>query len=412
MTSQNGLPSQLGNLVIQDYVQNRNESAYCRYLEIFDEAYGGRNPGFSGPRNLFCQPPSEPPPTTETLPGGGEPCRLYNVTVETTSNTGSSSTTVYNNIRGPIRLQRYRTTAPPNRYLGNDNLLGGDGVNCPVSRLQVSGFDGTTPEAVTSNIIAVVPVDGQPDTVPPLPAPPDPRDLPRGPELNFPVTINLGGQELNFDLQFDIPVFAPIGVFAPVFAPVSPQFDFNFNPQLNPSPRIGIDLNLEFAVNLPPAGGGDNPPSDQPPVPLPPVNPPQAGGDCPDLDYDRIERIVQEYQCCKPATNFSSLGTFTFDTPNRVFNIQLPSNAVLVFIAIIPGDNTRAYKFAGLDAEYGHGNASITTQGDVLGFERIYVNNHALTVPFELPDKGLRLSLKEGTIASVSVGSFVPTEEQ
>lgn len=395
MANQGGLPGQVANLVIQDYLQNGAGSAYCRYLEVFDEFYGGANPGFSGPRQLFCPPPENPPPERENIPGGGEVCRLYDVTVESINSAGSSFVFEIESVRGPVRLQRYRSTAAPNRFVGTDNVVGGDGIGCPIQNIQASGFDGIIPNEVTSTIIAVTPRDGLPDTAPPFPAPPSPRDAPTGPELNFPITVDIGGQEVNVDLQFQVPVFAPIGIFAPVFAPVSPQFDFNFNPQVTLSPRVGIDLNLEFAVNLPPSGGGDTPPPDETPVPLPPVNPP-GGGPGEPFDYERIEKKIEDESCCKPVDDTELIGTFLFETPGDVYQAAVPENAEFVTIDVIPDNNSRRYKLAGVDSEIALGNASITSSGHALGYEKIFVRRHTLKVPPNLPDGGIRVSLKQG----------------
>lgn len=410
MAGQNGLATELGGLLIADLRENGNDSAYCRLLERLDEGFGGLNPGVRSSRELFCEPPPQEPPSSENIPGGGTPCRVYNVTVESINSAGSSTVFVIEGVRGPVRLQRYRTTNPPNRFLGTDSVVGGDGINCPVIATQASGFDGVTPEEVYSTIIAVTPIDGLPPDENPFPNPPPPIPQPEGDELTFDIDVNLGGQQFNFPLSFQPIIQTNIGPIIPVFAPITPQFQFNFDPQVDIEPRVGIDINLDFAIPLPPGGtGGPNTNTDAP-VPLPPV-----GGDveCPDteVDYDRIEEIIASYVCCAPITDVVPIGTHEFDNPNDVREFSVPDNAVAAFISIIPANNSRVYKFAGADSEYGHGNASLLVNGSSLGFERLFVNNHALFYPEKTANKALRVSCVEGTIVSVTVGVYVAPEE-
>lgn len=409
MPGQNGLATELGGLLIADLRENGNDSAYCRLLERLDEGFGGLNPGVSASRELFCQPPPGDPPSSENIPGGGTPCRVYNVTVESINSSGASTVFVIEGVRGPVRLQRYRTTNPPNRFLGTDSVVGGDGINCPVIATQASGFDGVTPEEVYSTIIAVTPIDGLPPDDNPFPNPPPPIPQPEGDELTFDIDVNLGGQQFNFPLNFQPIIQTNIGPIIPVFAPITPQFQFNFDPQVNVNPRIGIDLNLDFAIPLPGGGSGGPDTNTDSPVPLPPVN---DSLECPDveIDYDRIEDIVAEYVCCTPITNFLNVGSHVFDGPNDVVNFDVPANAVAVFIGIVPGDNARVYKFAGAESEYGHGNASLLIDGNALGFERLFVNNHTLFFPEKTTEKGIRISCVAGTIVSVNAGVYVPEE--
>lgn len=401
----------VADLILRDFAQNPAGGAWCQYLDIQRQNPLTGGMGIQSAYERWCEPPGEPPvpPSQNFANAGGVPCRNYRVNITTSDSQGNEGTSDYFAL-GPIRLVQndfIASTGEPRRLF---SLQGGDGVNCPVTTQQVAGSSNTNIIQVYARINSIEAVGGPLPDEQPVPIPPE--ELPPPNEFNFETTVNvdLGGFELNVPVVIGPLVFAPIGVFAPVS--ILPNADFNIpvDLNLNVRPQFGIDLNFEFVIPL-----GGNPSN---PTPLPDSEPLPIPGrdrilelDCEDVDYDRIERIVQEYQCCKPATNFESLGSFTFDTPNRVFNIALPSNAVIVFIAIIPGDNTRVFKFAGTDAEYGHGNASITTQGDVISFDRIYVNNHAIPVPFELSGKGLRLSLKEGSIAAVSVGTYVPVEE-
>lgn len=402
----------VGDLVMRDFAQSPAGGAWCQYLDLQRQNPLTGGLGIQSAYERWCEPPGEPPipPSQNFSDAGGVPCRDYRVSITAGDNQGNEGTSDFF-AKGPIRLVRndfVATTGEPRTLI---SLQGGDGVNCPVTTQQAAATSNSNVIQVYARINSITAVGGPlPDEVP-VPIPPD--ELPPPNEFNFETTLNvdLGGFELNVPVVIGPLVFAPIGVFAPVS--ILPNADFNIpvDIDLNVRPQFGIDLNLEFVIPL----GGT--PSN--PTPLPDAEPlPLPGRDrileleCEEVDYNRIERIVQEYQCCKPATNFQNVGTYTFSTPNTVFNISLPDNAVIVFIAIIPGDNTRVYKFAGTDAEFAHGNASITTQNDVISFDRIYVNNHAIPIPFELANKGLRLSLKEGTIASVSVGTFVPIEEE
>lgn len=403
--------SDVADLVMRDFAQSPTGGAWCIYLDLQRQNPLTGGLGIQSAYERWCEPPGEPPtpPSQNFSDSGGVPCQDYRVNITTSDSQGNSGTSDYF-AKGPIRLSQndFRaSTGEPRRVF---TLIGGDGVNCPITSQQVAASSNTDVIQVYARINSITPVGTPPNPDIPVPIPPD--ELPPPDEFNFETTLNvdLGGFELNVPVVFGPLVFAPLGIFAPIS--ILPNADFNipidFN--LNLQPQFGLDLNLEFVVPL-----GGNPRN---PTPVPGAEPiPLPGRDrildleCKEVDYTRIERIVQEYQCCKPATNFEGLGTFTFDTPNTVFQIPLPDNAVIVFIAVIPGANERIYKMAGTDSEFAHGNASITTEGDVISFERIYVNNHAIPVPFELAGKGLRLSLKDGAIATVSVGTYVPVEE-
>lgn len=401
----------VADLVLRDFAQSPAGGAWCIFLDRQRQNPLSGGLGIQSAYERWCEPPGEPPlppPSQNFSEFGGVACRDYRVNANSSDSQGNSGDSDYF-LKGPIRMIREDSVfegAPRTVF----SLLGGDGVNCPVTKSQVAASSNTNIVEVYARINSITPLGGPfPDDIP-VPIPSDETPPPADEPFQTTLNVNIGGFELNVPVSFGPFVFSPIGVFAPVS--ILPNADFNvpFNFDLNVPFQFGIDLNLEFVV---PLGGNPKNPTPlpgQPPIELPPP-PDMRPRDCEEFDYDRIEQAIEEAKCCKPATNFQGLGTFTFDTPNRVFNIALPSNAVMCFIAIIPGDNTRAYKFAGLDAEFGHGNASITTGGDVLSFERIYVNNHAIPVPFELDDKGLRLSLKEGSIATVSVGTFVPIEE-
>lgn len=410
MAGQAGLANQLGGLIVNDYLQNAAGSAYCQYLEFVDGASGGLNPAIGAARRLFCNPPPGDPPTYEQLPGGGTPCREYTVQfIVTNSQTGEEvpGSTIAN---GPIRVKRYRASLPDGIYQGNDAVIGGDGVGCPITVFQASGFTSTIKENVFTTIVSITPNDGLPDDENPNPDPPVPDPTPDPADYTFNVNVDIGGVTINAPVTFAPIVNAPIGIIIPVFAPVTPQLDFNFNPNINLNPRIGLDINLGFAVNLPGAGGGDTPPPGDTPVPLP-APPPIGSIKCEEFNYERIENFITANRCCNPITDVVSIGTFTFESANQVAVFSVPDNTVAVFIGIVPAPNARVYKFAGTNAEYGHGNASLITRGNALGFERLYVNNHVLFFPEESDTKGVRVSCVEGTIVNVTAGVYVPITE-
>lgn len=406
MAGQQGLANQLGGLIVNDYLQNQAASAYCQYLEFVDGASGGLNPAIGAARRLFCNPPPGDPPTYDQLPGGGTPCREYTVSfVVTNSATGEElpGSVVVN---GPVRVKRYRASLPDGIYQGNDVVIGGDGVSCPVTTFQASGFTSTIKENVYTTITSITPNDGLPDDDNPNPDPPVPDPTPDPADYTFNVNVDIGGVTVNAPIVFAPIINAPIGVIIPVFAPINPQLEFNFNPQLNLNPRIGLDINLGFAVNLPGAGGGDTPPPGEQPVPLP-MPQPDNGTPAEPIDYDRIKGIVEDAQCCKPVKSLIPLGSFEFDTASTVYNIGLPDSTVCVFLSISPGSDVRVYKLAGANSEYGIGNAGITFQGGVIEFVRLFSVSHCLFVPENQTAKGLRLSCQQGCVVSVSVGSSV-----
>lgn len=400
----------VADLVLRDFAQSPSGGAWCLYLDIQRQNPLTGGLGINSAYQRWCEPPGEPPvpPSQNFADGGGVPCQSYRVNVTANSNPGGSSTFDVDTI-GPVRLVKIEGSAESGQPFKRYDLQGGGTPGCGFQRTTVIGSDNTNVIDVGARINSITPLGTPPAEDIPVPIPPD--ELPPPSEEPFEVTLNvdLGGLNVNVPVVFGPVIFNTFGAYVPVSILPNADFNLNLDLSLNPTPRFGIDLDLDFVI---PIGGGPRTTAPAPgaePIPIP-------GRDrileqeCEEVDYDRIERIVEEAACCKPATNFQSLGTFEFVTPNQVFNIPLAGNSVIVFIAIIPGQHTKRYKNAGVDAEFGHGNASITTSGDVLNFERIYVNNHAIQVPFELADKGLRLSLKQGSIASVIVGTYVPVE--
>lgn len=400
-----------GGLVFADYQQNQGNSALCNFLRQERDEGGLRGLTGGTGYGLLCQQfddPPLPPPDSDTVPFGGVPCRLYQVTYRSGDSQGNSSTSVQN-LRGPIAMTQITGTNPDGTNFRRYLLQGGTGVNCPLQQFTAASSSNTAVIDVEATILSITPLEGVGEPDQPIPVPPD-EPLPRPPfGFNFEINANFGGLDINTDIRFEAPIFNTFGLFIPFT--IRPEFNFRLpiDINVNGNPRFGLNLDLDLVIPLGGGPGGANPLPNTQPVPLP--RGPELN-ECPEveIDYERIEDAIEDAKCCKPITDTDPIGTFTFETPNDVFNIPLPDNAVAVFISIIQGDNTRAYKFAGPNAEFGHGNASITTTNRVISFERIYTNNHALLVPFELVDKGLRLSLKQGSIAVVTAGLFVPIE--
>lgn len=401
----------VADLVLRDFAQSPAGGAWCQYLDIQRQNPLTGGLGINSAYERWCEPPGEPPgppPSQEFQEAGGVACRDYLVTFTTGDSQGNQSTG-QSVQKGPIRLVRSDTSVngiPRTRFY----LQGGDGVGCPSVQGTIAGSDNTNVIEVFARIDSIVAIGGPFPDEEPVPVPPTTFPPPAQEPFEVNLDVDIGPFNIEVPVTFGPVIFNTFGAFVPVS--IRPTADFNvpINLDVNPDIRFGIDLDLEVVVPIGGGPTGSDPIPGTEPIPIP-------GRDrileteCEEVDYERIQKIVEDAACCKPATNFQSLGTFTFETANSVFNIPLPSNTVIVFIAVIPDNDTRVYKLAGANAEYAHGNASITTSGDALDFVRIYVNNHALTVPFELADKGLRLSLKRGTIATVTAGLFVPVEE-
>jgi hypothetical protein len=274
----------------------------------------------------------------------------------------------------------------------------------------MAGSSNTDISPITASIISIVPLEGDPETEVPIYRPD--VEFPPGPRPQFDINIpfTFRGFEVNVPIRFGPPTPFPLGVVIPfTFAPTA-----NFNPQIDVdlglNPTFGLDIDLEFII---PIGGNPAVPTPLPgqePIELPPVSPP-GSSDCEEFDYERIEDFIIANRCCNPITDVQNVGTFTFETPNQVANFSVPDNAVAVFIGIVAGENTRVYKLAGSDAEFAHGNASVTVRGNALQFERLYVNNHVLFYPESSDSKGVRISCQQGTVVTVNAGLYVPIEE-
>lgn len=410
MAGNAGAAAQAANIVIQDYLDRGPDSAYCQFLEIADEGPGGWNPAYGFARNLLCDPPPPPaPPGTDFFDAGGVPCRLYRVTYAAGPPGGPFINTELDR-RGPIGMivENYVASggAPGRNYI----LTSGNGVGCERIVDTMSGSDNVNISPPFAKIVSIVPLEGTPETEIPLYRPP----LDRPPEGDFEVTINIPFNVDGFEVE------APINFGPVVNTPFGPliQFTFsptaNFNPEididLGLNPQFGLELNLEFVVPLTGPPSSPVPVPGAEPIPLPDVRPP-VGGDCEEFDYERIENFIIANRCCDPITSVVSVGSFTFEGLNDVAEFSVPDNTVAVFLGIVPSNNARAYKLAGPDSEYGHGNATLTSRGNALGFERLYVNNHVMFFPESADTKGVRVSCVRGTIVSVNAGVYVPVAE-
>lgn len=398
------------NVIIQDYLENGPDSAYCQYVEFIDDGPGGWNPAVGFARNFFCNPPTPPrPPASEFFGAGGVNCRLYQVTYSNSDSQGNSNTVV-TQARGPIGVVKKEFTDSQGSPGKKFTLTGGDGINCPRTFENMASSSNVNAIDVNASIISIVALEGDPETEVPVwrpPLQPPPRPFPR---FDVDINFNNDGIEIRAPIRFGPVIPSPFGPLI--------QFEItptaNFNPEIDVdlgfNPSFGLDINLEFVV---PLGGSPTQPVPAPgeePIGLPPVTPP-GSNDCEEFDYERIEKFIVDNKCCKPITEVNFVGSFTFETLNQVANFNVPDNTVAVFISITPSPNARVYKLAGSDAEYGHGNASLLLDGRSLGFERLYVNEHVLFFPEETDSKGVRISCGKGTSITVRAGLFIPTVE-
>lgn len=403
-----GAAAQAGLILYQDYQQNRSNSAICQYLQLERGAPLGRNPFLRGQWERLCEPFDEnppPPPTQEFFNNGGDPCRLYRVTFES-GTVGQAPTVSQFNLRGPIRTTKTTGTDSQGNPTVQYRVLGGNDIGCPITSNIMASSSNTNIQNVFANVLSIEPLEGDPLIDTPIPRPrPEPPTPP--PPFGFEINVEVDGLQLEIPVNFEFPITNNFGPFIPFqFAPTA-NFNLNLDADFNNNPRFGIDLDLEFVIPLGPGGGNGNPDGPVEPVPVPGFQPPVTV-DCPEVDYQRIEDIVEAAKCCKPITGTQTIGTAVFSGPNDVFTYSLPANTVAVFLGLIPGPNTRVYKFAGAQAEYAHGNASLLVSGNAIKFERLYVNNHVLFFPDETANKGIRLSCQEGTTVVVSAGTYTP----
>lgn len=402
--------AQAGLLLLQDYRQNRNNSAICLYLELERDAPLGSNPFLAGQYERLCEPFDENPPTPPSqdfFNAGGVPCRLYRVTYQT-GTVGQAGSVSQQDLRGPIRLNRSTFTdqgAPGVLY----TLYGGDGINCPIQSFQIAGSNNTNIVPIFCNLLSVVPLEGDPETEVPIPIPPEDPDPTPLPPFGFNVNVDIAGFEVNVPVNFEPVINNNFGPFIPfTFAPTA-NFNLQFDPTISNSPRFGIDLDLEVVIPLGNGNGNGEPLPNAEPVPIP-GNDPELTCEPTVVDYERIERAIEEAKCCRPITLETNVGTFNFESPNDVFTVSLPNDTVCVFLDVIAGENTRVFKLAGDDAEYGFGNASVMVNGYAIEFVRIFVGKHVIFFPEETSQKSVRLSLGEGCQCSVKAGRYIPVE--
>lgn len=392
--------AQVANVIIQDYLDNGPESAYCQYLELVDEGPGGWNPFIGFARQRFCQPPPPPPrPAEEFFDSGGVPCRSYRVVFETGSPGGpfTSSEVIKQGPIGTVKRERVNPDGSVNKQF---YLTSGNGLECPRLFDTMAGTSDARFVDVVARIISIEPVD--PDGGPDLPVwrPPN-QEPPRPfPGFNVEIDLNVDGVDVNAPITFGPvvnTVFGPTIQFS--FAPTA-----NFNPQididLGLNPQFGLDVDLQFVI---PFTGTPNYPTPAPnaePIPLPPPEP-VGGTPCEEFDYERIEDYIDGASCCKPVEESDFIGSFVFETASDVYRASVPDNAEYVVITVVPDENSRRYKLAGIDSEIALGNASITSGNHALGYEKIFTRRHILKVPPNCPGPGIRVSLKQGCQISV-----------
>jgi len=406
-----GAAAQAGFALLQDYRQNRANSAVCQYLRLERDAPLGSNPFLAGQYERLCEPFEEeppPPPSQDFFNAGGVPCRLYQVTYQT-GTVGQSGTVSTQNLRGPVRLNRSTFTdqgQPGVVY----TLYGGDGINCPIQAFQIAGSSNTNVVPIFCNLLSVIPLEGDPETEVPIPIPPEDPDPTPLPPFGFNVDIQIDGFDINIPVNFEPVINNNFGPFIPfTFAPTA-NFNLQFDPQISNSPRFGIDLDLEVVIPLGNGSGNEDPLPGAEPVPIQ-GNEPELNCEPTVVDYERIEKAISDAKCCRPVTLETSVGTFNFEGPNSVSVVPLPSDTVCVFLDVTEGENTRVFKFAGDDSEYGFGNASIMVNGYAIEFVRVFVGKHVIFFPEETSEKSVRLSLGEGCSCSVTAGRYIPVEE-
>lgn len=395
-----------GKFLFYDYLKDQGGSVYCRYLQIVDEGSGSFGFAAGGARALFCPPPPTPPPTNETFPSGGDPCVIYRATCEAVNNLTGARVVFDVDGPGPVRLNRVRESNAAGRYQGTDHVLFGIPGRCYVPPVLITGYDGITDEEGTGYILNIQRLSPGIDIEPPYRII-QPRPYPPGgDQQDLEINVEINGEEINIELKVGPIINTENG---PVI-----QFEFPINPDIpiqmpiggSPDIRLGLDINLQFAMELTGGGGSSRPAPGAQPLPLPPVpprdyQPPDA------TDYEEIEDALEQASCCKSINTFINVGTRVFTTSSDVFNVDLPDGTIAVFLNVVQGSDTRVYRFAGDDSEYATGNASITVDDNVVDFVRLYVNNHAIYAPHGAQDLGVRLSCQRGTIVSITAGLYV-----
>lgn len=397
-----------GSIVVLDYVQNLGNSAVCRFLRDERERGEGTDFVINVGYAQLCEPyEEEPPPPVppNTVAGGGDPCRLYRVTYQVTDSNGAISLTDQV-LRGPVRMTEIVDT------FGGDTrrrffLQGGTGVDCPLQQFQAAATSDILVLDVNAAIVAVVPLQGDPITDTPITTPPvlEPQPPSEGDDYNISVEVN--GENIETTVNFEPIITNNFGDFLPFTVAPSANFNLDVDISSGNPPRFGIDLDLEVVLPLNPDSGSPSPVGGGEPIDIPVSRDPEQGTS-EGFDYERIEYAIELAKCCKTTTSTQTVGTYEFEEYGTVRNIDLPPGTIGVYLEITPSATTRIYKLSNSGSEFAHGNASITTEGRVIGFERIYVGKHFLAVPYELEGKGLRLSLQKDTICAVTALIHTP----
>jgi hypothetical protein len=397
-----------GGLVVLDYTRRLEDSSVCQFLREERERQQGTDLVVNVGYELLCEPyedPPLPPSVPEFENAGGVPCRLYRVTYESGDSQGNSSTS-QGNLRGPIRLVKSEFSVSGERRKVFW-LQGGNGIDCPLEQTIAAASSNIDVIDVYATILSIEPLEGDPATEIPV-LNPNPPGIPEPPPpFGYNIEVNIDGVDVDVQVNFEPVINTNIGPVIPfTFAP-SANFNLPVNNDPPQLPRFGIDLNLEVVVSLQPGAGNPTINPDVPPVTVdPPALPP--GGEGEGVDYELIRYIVEQASCCKPINGNQFIATRTFQTDTDVFTVDLPDNTVAVFLAIIPGQNTRVYKTNDESAEFGHGNASTVVNGNVTEFVRLYVNNHVLFFDIEDVDKAVRVSLQKGSVVNITAGTYTP----
>lgn len=397
-----------GSIVVLDYVQNLADSAVCQFLRDERERGEGTDFVINVGYAQLCEPYEEEPPPPippNTIPAGGVPCRTYRVTYVANDSQGNSGISQVN-VLGPVRAVEIVDTVGTEtrrRFL----LQGGTGGECPLQQFPMASTSNIAVIDVSAAILSIEALDGTPETEIPIvtrpPTPPPNNDPPDSYEIN----VEINGDNINTTVQFEPVITNNFGDFLPFTVQPSANFNLDVDIGGGTPPRFGIDLDLEVVIPLSPQPDSPAPAPGGEPVDIPVVrDTPQQTSD--EFDYERIEYAIELAKCCKTATSTQGVGTYEFPEFGTVRNINLPSGAIGVYLEITPATSTRIYKLSDSGSEFAHGNASITTSDRVIGFERIYLNKHFLEVPYELENKGLRLSLQKGTTCAVTALIYTP----
>jgi hypothetical protein len=276
--------------------------------------YAAATSGFPDPTGLgafnnamlsrLCSPRGiEPPPPEEEFEGGQCPI-LYSVTYGI----------------GSARPNGPRPTFPPNvtatigpvlgpirggAVLPNPGTRGKRGVifvqNQPdypdgiiTTWADPNPSDDGRYDGAFSSVLSVVPSDPNQPDVCGDPEPVFPPIVPPIDIFNFPVFVDVGGLNLDLDLEINPTIFSPEFAFKPELNVGIGPFQVVFNPD-------GVDIflspNVDININIPP---GLDPRSPQP-TPKPPTG--GSGGNCPpcicpDVDLQPVLDLLEDIKEC------------------------------------------------------------------------------------------------------------------